>query len=108
MRPSAPAREAITTAAIALIAAIELRRLRSGDERRQAIDAARVRHHRLGLRLILRLRTMLARLTVLARLLLIALIGLAALALLIALIVVAHIGLRLLLLRHKARLLSEI
>ena len=67
-----PSREAFA-ASIALISArgaVDLR-LRSGDERRQAIDAASVRDHRLGLRLrlVLRLRAMFARL------LLIALIG---------------------------------
>ena len=72
MRTAPPSREAFA-AAIGLVAArgaVDLR-LRSGNERRQAIDAAIVRDHglRLGLRLILRLRTMFARL------LLIALIG---------------------------------
>ena len=108
MRPPAPAREAVA-AAIALIAAfaIELR-LRPGDERRQAIDT-RIGHRRLGLRLRLILRlgpmlALLARFTVLARLLLLALIGLTA----FTMAIVAHIGLRLLLLRNEARLLSEI
>ncbi len=53
-------------------------RLRSGDERRQAIDAAAVGNHRLrlGLRLKLRLRTMLAMLAMFARLLVARLVGL--------------------------------
>ena len=62
MRPAPAARETFS-AAIAFEAAggrIYLR-LRSGDERRQAIDAAGIGNYRLrlGLRLILRLRTML-------------------------------------------------
>src|SRR6185312_13742814 len=96
MRTTAPAREAFA-AAIALIAAggtVDLR-LRSGDEGRQAIDAASV-HRRLRLRLILRLRTMLALATMLARLL-VTLIGLLVVALMIASAALAHI--RLLLLR---------
>src|SRR5262249_1417605 len=98
-----------TAALEAARGAVDLR-LRSGDERRQAVDAAIV-DHRLGLRLrlILRLRTVLALaavtlLTMFTRLLLIALIGLAV-AVPLALIVVAHIGLRLL--RDEARLLAE-
>src|SRR5438876_4921920 len=94
MRTAAPPREAFA-AAIALIstlAAVDLR-LRSGDERRQTIDAAIVRDHglRLRLRLILRLRTMFARLLLLA---------------LIGRLRVAGIGLGLC--RHEAGLLPEI
>ena len=116
MRPAAPAREAVAVAAtiafIAASAAIDLR-LRSGDERRQAIDAAVVRDHGLRLRLILRLRTVLAvaitPVAELARLLLVALIALIGLTLarLLALAVVAHVGLRLLLHRNEAGLLTE-
>ena len=80
-------------------------RLRAGDEGGQAIDAAGIGNHRLrlGLRLILRLRTMLALAMMFARLL-VALVGLAVAALL-ARIVVADEGL--LLLRDEARLLAE-
>ena len=115
MRPAAPARETFA-AAIAFETArrtIHLR-LRSGDERRQAIDAAGIGNHRLrlGLRLIWRLGTLLAM--AFARLL-VALVGLS-LALRISLIEVAlsvvaliifarHERLRLL--RDEARLLAE-
>ena len=79
MRPAATAREtfAATTAFKPAGRAVHLR-LRAGDEGGQAIDAAGVGNHRLrlGLRLILRLRTMLA-LAMFARLL-VALVGLAA------------------------------
>src|SRR5438093_8609585 len=109
MRPAAPAREtlAATTLFISAGRAIHLR-LRAGDEGGQAIDAAGVGDHRLrlGLRLILRLRTMLALLAfamMLARLL-IALVRLAVAALFTR-IVVADVGLRLL--RDEARLLAE-
>src|SRR5262245_42941331 len=112
MRPATSAREAIA-AAIALISAIDLR-LRSGDERRKAVDAAIVGDHRLRLRLrlILRLRTVLAvaplaAVAKFARLLLVALIGLTLARLFALLATVAHIGLRLLLLRHEAGFLAE-
>ena len=63
MRPAPPAREALAgaTAIKTSLAAVDLR-LRAGDERRQAVDAAIVGDHRLRLRLrlILRLWTMLA------------------------------------------------
>ena len=63
MRPAAPAREtfAAATAFEPAGGAIHLR-LRSGDEGGQAVDAASVGNHRLrlGLRLILRLRAVLA------------------------------------------------
>ncbi len=105
MRPAAPAREtfAATALFIATGRAIHLR-LRAGDEGGQAIDAAGVGNHRLrlGLRLILRLRTMLAFAMMFARL--VALVGLAV-ATLFARIVVADVGLRLL--RDEARLLAE-
>ena len=72
MRPAAPARETFAAAALFKSAgrAIHLR-LRAGDEGGQAIDAAGVGNHRLrlGLRLILRLRTMLAFAMMFARLL---------------------------------------
>ena len=72
VRPAAPAREtfAATTAFETAGRAVHLR-LRSGDEGRQAIDAAVIGNHRLrlGLRLILRLRTMLALAMMFARLL---------------------------------------
>ena len=72
MRPAAPARETLAATALFISAgrAIHLR-LRAGDEGRQAIDAAGVGDHRLrlGLRLILRLRTMLAFAMMFARLL---------------------------------------
>src|ERR1700759_5306254 len=80
------------------LAAIDLR-LRSGDERRQPVDAA-VRDHRLWLglrvRLILRLRAMIAVVVMFARLMLLArLVGLP-LALMVALLILArHVGLRL-------------
>jgi len=107
MRPAATARETFAATAAFFIpagCAVHLR-LRAGDEGGQAIDAAIVGNHRLrlGLRLILRLRTVLA-LAMFARLL-VALIGLIVAALL-ARIVVANIGL-LLLLRDEARLLAE-
>ena len=81
-------------------------RLRSGDEGGQAIDAAGIGNHRLrlGLRLILRLRTMLALAMMFARLL-VALVGLALAALLARIVVARHE--RLLLLRDEARLLAE-
>ncbi len=105
MRPAAAARE--TLAAIAFESArgaIDLR-LRSGDERRQTVDAAIVRDYRLRLRLRLglelRLRAMFARLMLLfARL-----VGLA-LALMIARAVVARHE-RLRLHRDEAGLLPE-
>src|SRR5438445_11210173 len=63
MRPAAPARETFAATALFISAgrAIHLR-LRAGDEGGQAVDAAGIGNHwlRLGLRLILRLRTMLA------------------------------------------------
>ena len=101
MRTAPAARETIAAAIIAFIAAIGLR-LRAGDERGQAIDAAIVGRGRLRLRLILRLRTMFAVVAMFARLL-ITHVGLA-LARLLA--VVAHIRL-LLWLRREARLLAE-
>src|ERR1700694_5079659 len=55
VRPAAPAREALAIALEAARGAIDLR-LRSGDERRQAIDADIIRDHRLRLRLWLRLK----------------------------------------------------
>jgi hypothetical protein len=115
VRPATPARIALTTTGNAFSAA-DLR-LRTGDERRQAIHAATVRDDRLRLRLrlILRLRAMLAIATIpvpvpvsavfaiFPRLLVIALIGLRLLAL-----IVAHVGLLLLRgLRREARLLAE-
>src|SRR5579871_3637386 len=99
MRTAPAAREAIAATIIAFIAAIDLR-LRAGDERGQAIDAAIVGRGRL--RLILRLLTMFAVVAMLARLLLVALIGLA----LARRAIVAHIGL-LLRLRHEAGFLAE-
>ena len=106
MRPAPAPRKAVALAAgfIAARAAVDLR-LRSGDERRQAIDAAGVCDHRLGLRLrlILRLRAVFAVALLFARRLL-ALIGLTV-TLLIARAVVAHIGLRLH--GHEAGLLAE-
>ena len=109
MRPAAPARETFT-AAIAFEAgrAVHLR-LRSGDEGRQAIDAAGIGNHRLrlGLRLILRLRTMLALFAMMFARLLVAvarLIGLTAFARLeVALLIVFARHERLLLLRYEAR-----
>ena len=106
VRPAAPAREAFAAAiAFETGSAIYLW-LRSGDEGGQAIDAAGIGNHRLrlGLRLILRLRTMLAFAMMLARLL-VALVGLAVAALFTLIVVVADVGLRLL--RNKARLLRE-
>src|SRR5262249_4309141 len=109
MRPAAPARRgrAATAAFIGALTALGLR-LRARDGGGQTSSATGgLRLRLLLLRLILRLRTVLALLTVaamFARLLLVALIGL---LVAIALVVVAHIGLRLLLLRHEARLLAE-
>ena len=63
MRTASPARETFTaaTAFISAGRAVHLR-LRSGDEGRQTVDAAGIGNHRLrlGLRLILWLRTVLA------------------------------------------------
>src|SRR5690348_15576001 len=106
MRTAPAARETFTFAAaiVALVGAIDLG-LRSRDEGRQAVDAAIV-HRRLCLRLrriLLRLLTMFAIAAVLALVLLIALIGLLVIALMIAPAIVAHIGLRLVLRRDKAR-----
>ncbi len=106
MRAASTARKALALAAAtiafeAAVTAIDLR-LRSGDEGRQAVDAAIVRHRRLRL-LILRLVALIAVFTRLV-LLLARLIGL----LMVALAVVALARLiRLLLLRHKSRLLTE-
>ena len=102
--PTAPPWESVATAIgfESALAAIELR-LRSGDERRQAIDAATIGSRRLGLRLILRLRSMFP---LFARLLRVALIGLA-FTRQIARAVVAQIGLRLLR-RHEPRLLPKV
>ena len=89
-------------------AAVDLR-LRSGDERRQTVDADIIGDHRLrlGLRLKLRLRAMLAMAVVLAgRMLVARLVGLS-IALVVARIVVARHE-RLLLHRDKAGLLPEI
>ena len=97
MRPAAAAREAFAAAIAfeAAGAAIDLR-LRAGDERRQAIDAASVGNHRLRLRLrrlILRLRTMLAVAIMFARLL-VALLLLARLIGLAFALMVALVGCR--------------
>src|ERR1700688_610706 len=104
VRAAAPAREALALAAVESAGAAADLRLRSGDERRQPVDAGIIRNHRLrlrlGLRLELRLRAVLARLVLVARL-----IGLA-LALVIARIVVARHE-RLLLHRDEAGLLAE-
>src|SRR5712671_1457269 len=113
VRPAAAARETVT-AAIAFETAgraVHLR-LRPGDEGGQAIDAAGIGNHRLrlglGLRLILRLRAMLALAMMFARLLVaVTLVGLPLARLEIALIIFARHE-RLLLLRHKARLLAEV
>src|SRR5882672_8365398 len=107
VRPAAAARETLS-AFEAARAAIDLR-LRSGDERRQAIDADAIGNHRLWLwlRLKLRLRTMLAIAAVFAgRMLLARLVGLSV-ALLVARRVVARHE-RLLLRRDETRLLPEI
>ena len=112
MRPTAAARETFATAALFVSTgrAIHLR-LRAGDERRQTVDAAGIGNHRLrlGLRLILRLRTMFALLAMmLARLLVaVALEGLPLTLLEIAMLIVLAGHERLLLLRHEARLLAE-
>ncbi len=125
MRPAAPPRKAFAATAAfqatltAIRGTIHLR-LCAGDEGGQAIDAAGVGNdglrlvQRQRLRLILRLRTMVA-FAMFARLLVVALIGLLAvtrlmITLVIALAVaVAHEGLLLLRrLRDEARLLAEI
>ncbi|MGY4282849.1 hypothetical protein ACVWXO_002069 [Bradyrhizobium sp. LM2.7] len=122
MRPAAAPRKAF--AATATLATVHLR-LCAGDEGGQAIDVAgfgddRLRliqreRLRLGLRLILRLRTVVA-LAVLARLLVLALIGLIVAGLIVAglmitllmvTLAVAHES-RLLRLGNEARLLAEI
>jgi hypothetical protein len=94
MRPAAPARETLAATAFFIPAgcAIHLR-LRAGDEGGQAIDAAGIGNHRLrlGLRLILRLRAMLALAMMFARLL-VALVGYRAGS--VARIVVANEGCR--------------
>src|SRR6267378_2164990 len=103
VRPPPPPRETLAAFETAW-AAINLR-LRSGDERRQAIDADAVGDHRLGLwlRLKLRLRTMLAMAGVFAgRMLLARLVGLG-----VARAVVARHE-RLRLHRDEAGLLPEI
>ncbi len=106
MRTAATSRESFAFAAIAVeaaLSAVDLR-LRSGDERRQPINAAIVRNRRLLRLLILRrvalLALMFARLVLLARLVRL---------LMVPLIIVAGRE-RLLLLRHrdKSRLLAEI
>ena len=106
MRPATPARKTLAATALFKSAgsAIHLR-LWAGDEGGQAIDAAGIGNHRLGLglRLILRLGAMLAFAVMLARLL-VALVGLT-IAALFTRIVVADV--RLLLLRDEARLLAE-
>src|SRR4051812_20993838 len=112
VRPAAPARKAFAAAiAFETGSAVHLR-LRAGDEGGQAIDAGIGNHRlRLGLRLILRLRTMFALFTmVLARLLIaVALEGLTLARLEIALLIVFARHERLLLrLRHEAGLLAEI
>ena len=104
MRPAAAARKTFAAFVAGLIAvgrAIHLR-LRAGDERRQAIDADAVGNHRLrlGLRLILRRRAMVAIAVVFAGLLLARLVGLA-----LALVVARHERLRLR--RNEAGLLAE-
>src|SRR5712671_7518913 len=107
VRPAAAARETLS-AFEAARTAIDLR-LRSGDERRQAIDADAIGNHRLWLwlRLKLRLRTMLAIAAVLAgRMLLARLIGLTV-TLLVARRVVARYE-RLRLRRDETGLLPEI
>src|SRR5215469_16812855 len=108
MLPAAPPRVALAAAFVTAGAAVDLR-LWTGDERGQPVDAAAsVGDDGLGLRLrlILRLRTMLA-LTMFARLLLIALEGLLVVARLLALAAVAQIRLGLLH-RNEARLLAEV
>src|SRR5882724_4910159 len=117
MGPAAATRETLAATAFKTTrAAIDLR-LRSGDERRQAVDADAIRNHRLRLRLRLRLklrlRTMLAmasvftgRIVFARRMLVARLVGLP-LALVVALIVVARDE-RLWLHRDEAGLLSEI
>ena len=106
MRPAAARAGSARVAALEAAGAAADLRLRSGDERRQAVDADVVRNHRLRLwlrlRLKLRLRTMLARC---ALMLVARLVGLAV-ALVIARIVVARHE-RLRLHRHEAGLLSE-
>src|ERR1035437_3026424 len=109
MGPAAPPREALTLTALETARAATDLRLRSGDERGQAVDADTIRNHRLRLwlRLKLRLRTMLALAAVFAgRMLVARLVGLP-LALLVALTVVARherLGLH----WDEARLLPEI
>jgi len=115
VRTAPAAWETLAAAIVALIAAVDLR-LRAGDEGGQAIDAAIVSGHRLrlGLRLlwrVLRLRARLAFAMFAWLLVAIALIGLLVVALMIApamVAIVAHKGLRLILLRYEAGLLAEI
>src|SRR6267142_2022955 len=107
VRPAAAARETLS-AFEAARTAIDLR-LRSGDERRQAIDADAIGNHRLWLwlRLKLRLRTMLAIAGVFAgRMLLARLVGLPFALLVARSIVARHERLRLR--RDETGLLPEI
>src|SRR6202035_400799 len=110
VRPAAPAREALALATVEAARGATDLRLRSGDERRQPVDAGIIRNHRLRLRLglwlrlKLRLRTVLAMLF--AGLMLVArLVGLSV-ALVFARIVVARHE-RLRLYRDEAGLLPE-
>jgi hypothetical protein len=110
MRPAPPAREAFALAAIALEpawAAADLR-LRTGDERRQAIDADAIGDHRLRLllRLKLRLLAMLTMAAMLAGLMLVALLVGLSFALMVTRIIVARHE-RLRLHRDEAGLLPE-
>ena len=111
MRAAAPPREALAATAFeAARAAIDLR-LRSGDERRQAINADVVRDYRLLLRLWLRLklglRAMFAMAAMFAGLMLVArLVGLALALMLARRVIPRHEGLRLR--RDEAGLLPEI
>jgi hypothetical protein len=105
VRPAAPARETFAAATTFEPGRAVHLRLRAGNEGGQAIDAAGIGNHRLrlGLRLILRLRTMLALAMMFARL-----VGLTLARLEIALLIVVARYERLLLLRHEARLLAEV
>src|SRR5438552_3775367 len=111
VRPAAPARETFAAATAFEPAGSAVRlRLRPGDEGGQTIDAAGIGNHRLrlGLRLILRLRAMLALAMMFARLLIaLVAIGLALARLEVALLIVFARHERLLLLRHEAGLLAE-
>jgi uncharacterized membrane protein len=97
-----------TTAALEITLPAADLRLRSGNERRQTVNAATIRNHRLRLvlRLKLRLSAMLAMVIAIARLMLVALLIRLSIALMVARIIVTLL-IGLLLHRNEAGLLPE-